>query len=151
MTSNLGSQRLLEGVDADGGLSETAREEAMAALRRHFRPEFLNRVDEVAMFTPLSRREIGAIVRLMLTRLEERLGERHVALEGGRSRRTIAYVSEELRLTGRVLDTDGEPVGDEWVLFLPTGLVPTHVEAEAIKTYETKRRVQAPWLFDVVK
>jgi len=81
MTSNVGSPLLLEGVDADGNLSESARDGVMGELRRSFRPEFLNRVDEIAVFTPLTRSEIKKIVGIQLRRLAGRLAERQIAFE----------------------------------------------------------------------
>jgi ATP-dependent Clp protease ATP-binding subunit ClpB len=81
MTSNLGSQFLLEGVTADGQITEQAREAVMIELRRFFRPEFLNRVDETVLFKPLSLPEIERIVDLMLGDLRKRLADRGLRLE----------------------------------------------------------------------
>ncbi len=58
MTSNLGSQYLLDGIDADGNISPEAEKEVMEDLQGHFRPEFLNRLDEIIMFKPLSKKKI---------------------------------------------------------------------------------------------
>jgi len=80
MTSNIGSQRLLEGI-VGGEISHQAREEVLAELRRTFRPEFLNRVDEIVLFKPLSLSEIEHIVDLMVGDLRKRLEERGVKLE----------------------------------------------------------------------
>jgi ATP-dependent Clp protease ATP-binding subunit ClpB len=80
MTSNIGSQRLLEGI-VGGEISHQAREEILSELRRTFRPEFLNRVDEVVLFKPLSLSEIEQIVDLMVGDLRKRLEERGVKLE----------------------------------------------------------------------
>jgi ATP-dependent Clp protease ATP-binding subunit ClpB len=81
MTSNIGSQYLLDGVTADGQLKPEARDLVMAELRGHFRPEFLNRVDDTVLFTPLNPAEIENIVELMLTDLRKRLAERNITLE----------------------------------------------------------------------
>jgi ATP-dependent Clp protease ATP-binding subunit ClpB len=81
MTSNIGSQYLLDGVTPDGQLKPEARDLVMAELRVHFRPEFLNRVDDTVLFTPLNPSEIENIVELMLTDLRTRLAERNVTLE----------------------------------------------------------------------
>ena len=80
MTSNIGSPVMLEGIDKEGQLSEAAKTAVMEELRRHFRPEFLNRVDETVLFTPLSQSEIGRIVDLQVLRLRKRLEERKVSL-----------------------------------------------------------------------
>ncbi len=81
MTSNIGSQYLLDGVTADGQLKPDARELVMAELRAHFRPEFLNRVDETVLFTPLAPDEIERIVELMVLDLGRRLADRDIVLE----------------------------------------------------------------------
>ena len=80
MTSNIGSMHLLDGIAPDGTLKEGAREQVMEELRGHFRPEFLNRVDETVVFLPLRRDQIGRIVELQLKRLRERLEERKIKL-----------------------------------------------------------------------
>ncbi|GAA4769118.1 ATP-dependent chaperone ClpB [Actinomycetospora chibensis] len=81
MTSNIGSQYLLDGVTPDGQLKPDARELVMGELRAHFRPEFLNRVDETVLFTPLALDEIERIVALMVQDLGRRLADRDVVLE----------------------------------------------------------------------
>jgi ATP-dependent Clp protease ATP-binding subunit ClpB len=81
MTSNIGSPFLLEGVTEDGQISEDVRVRVMAELRDRFRPEFLNRVDDVVLFKPLTRVEIERIVDLQLADLRRRLVERRVELE----------------------------------------------------------------------
>ncbi len=80
MTSNIGSMHMLEGIDEQGVLSEQARGFVMEDLRQHFRPEFLNRVDETVLFTPLSLAQIASIVDLLLERLRTRLEERKIQL-----------------------------------------------------------------------
>ena len=81
MTSNIGSEYLLEGVTPDGEIKPDVRERVFAELRRHFRPEFLNRVDDIVMFKPLTRGEIERIVDLMFDDLRARLAERQMTLE----------------------------------------------------------------------
>ena len=80
MTSNLGSPLLLEGVTPAGEITEAAREAVMIELRRSFRPEFLNRIDEVVLFSPLTVSEIEQIVDLLTADLEKRLGEQGIGL-----------------------------------------------------------------------
>jgi ATP-dependent Clp protease ATP-binding subunit ClpB len=81
MTSNVGSQYLLDGVTPDGELKGEARELVFAELRSRFRPEFLNRVDDIVLFKPLVQQEIERIVDLMLDELRDRLAERRITLE----------------------------------------------------------------------
>jgi ATP-dependent Clp protease ATP-binding subunit ClpB len=81
MTSNVGSQYLLDGVTADGEIKPDARERVMAELRGHFRPEFLNRVDDIVLFTPLVLSQIERIVEIQLQELRNRLVERQIELD----------------------------------------------------------------------
>jgi len=81
MTSNLGSPHLIDGVTADGTLREGAREQVLMELRGAFRPEFLNRVDDVVLFKPLTRKEIERVVDLQVAELRRRLAERELGLE----------------------------------------------------------------------
>ncbi len=81
MTSNVGAQYLLEGITRDGLIKEDARARVTDELRRTFRPEFLNRVDDVVLFKPLQRDEVRRIVRLLASSLEERLKDRNISLE----------------------------------------------------------------------
>lgn len=80
MTSNIGSPRLLEGIDKTGAISENARNSVLAELRERFRPEFLNRVDETVLFKPLTQPEIRAIAQLQIKELQARLAERRITL-----------------------------------------------------------------------
>ncbi|MGX4712146.1 ATP-dependent chaperone ClpB [Rhodococcus ruber] len=80
MTSNIGSQHLLDGVTADGEIKPDARARVLAELRGHFRPEFLNRIDDIVLFTPLTLPQIEHIVELQLTDLRNRLSERQIHL-----------------------------------------------------------------------
>ena len=81
MTSNIGSPLLMEGLDTKGEITEKARKAVMAELRKHFRPEFLNRVDEIVLFKPLTLAEIKKIVDLLLNLLRHRLAERRLTLD----------------------------------------------------------------------
>jgi ATP-dependent Clp protease ATP-binding subunit ClpB len=81
MTSNIGSQYLLEGVTADGQIREEARQSVLHELRVNFRPEFLNRVDDIVLFKPLTRAEIKTIVDLQTADLRKRLAGRRIVLE----------------------------------------------------------------------
>ncbi len=80
MTSNIGSQALLEGI-VGGIISLSAREEVMQALREHFRPEFLNRVDDIVFFKPLSQDEVKEIVKILISHLSDRLADRQIELK----------------------------------------------------------------------
>lgn len=81
MTSNLGSNYLLEGITPQGELQPETREQVLSTLRSHFRPEFLNRVDEIVLFKPLLVEEIKQVIDLLLSRLRSRLAERKIGLE----------------------------------------------------------------------
>jgi ATP-dependent Clp protease ATP-binding subunit ClpB len=81
MTSNIGSEYLLEGVTSGGEIKPDARERVMAAMRTHFRPEFLNRLDDIVLFKPLTQPEIERIVDLMFNDLRARLADRQMTLE----------------------------------------------------------------------
>ncbi|MBQ6670463.1 MAG: AAA family ATPase [Firmicutes bacterium] len=76
LTSNLGSQFLLEGIDSEGNISKTAQDQVNALLRTSFRPEFLNRLDEIVMYKPLTKENISAIADLQLAGLSKRLADR---------------------------------------------------------------------------
>ena len=81
LTSNLGSSAILEGIDAQGGISEEARSRVQAMLRRQFRPEFLNRLDEIVFYKPLTRAEISKIVDLQIDDLQKRLADKQLRVE----------------------------------------------------------------------
>ena len=81
MTSNIGSSYLLEGIDANGEITPEAENAVMADLRAHFRPEFLNRLDETILFKPLTKSDIRSIINLLLKDLNERLSDRELHLE----------------------------------------------------------------------
>ncbi len=81
MTSNIGSPYLLDGIDEKGDIKPEAQEQVMGDLRGHFRPEFLNRLDEIIMFKPLTKNNIGKIVDLMVRELSDRLADQELSLE----------------------------------------------------------------------
>ena len=81
MTSNIGSDYLLEGISGNGDIEESAKDMVMNELRGHFRPEFLNRLDEIIMFKPLSRENIGGIIELLMNELNDRLADKELRVE----------------------------------------------------------------------
>ncbi|MGN0184516.1 MAG: ATP-dependent chaperone ClpB [Aristaeellaceae bacterium] len=81
LTSNLGSSYIQEGIDADGNLSDEARKQVDALLKTQFRPEFLNRLDEIVLYTPLTRSQIVEIMHLMIQNLEKRLADRRLSVK----------------------------------------------------------------------
>ena len=80
MTSNIGSQYLIEGIKPDGELSEEAVKKVQGDLRQHFRPEFLNRVDDIVLFKPLLREQVKGIVSILLADIQERLDEQEIKI-----------------------------------------------------------------------
>lgn len=80
MTSNIGSQDLIEGMGSDGTITEEAREDVSDQLKAHFRPEFLNRVDEIVLFTPLQRDEVKRIIDVSVAETSARLEERNITI-----------------------------------------------------------------------
>lgn len=80
LTSNLGSQLLLEGIDADGEISQQAKDGVSSLLKNSFRPEFLNRLDEIVFYKPLRKEDMGQIIDIMLRHLQERLADRSLKL-----------------------------------------------------------------------
>lgn len=80
MTSNIGSDYLLQGVSEQGEITEEARNAVMTQLRQHFRPEFLNRVDDTVLFHPLQREQLGQIIELQVEELQQRLVERRIQI-----------------------------------------------------------------------
>ena len=81
LTSNLGSQYLLDGIQPDGSISDQAQEAVMMELKSSFRPEFLNRLDEIIMFRPLTKENLNGIIEIMVASLRTRLQERGLGLE----------------------------------------------------------------------
>lgn len=81
MTSNLGASYLLDGIDENGDIKPGVESDVMAELRSNFRPEFLNRLDEIILFKPLSKNNIGGIIHLLMNELNERLADRELRVE----------------------------------------------------------------------
>ena len=81
LTSNIGSTYLLEGIEADGTISEEARNQTMADLRASFRPEFLNRLDEIILFKPLTKENINGIIDILIEELNNRLREKELTVK----------------------------------------------------------------------
>jgi ATP-dependent Clp protease ATP-binding subunit ClpB len=81
LTSNIGSEYLLTGIHEDGTISKAAEEQVNSLLRQHFRPEFLNRLDEVVLYKPLIKKEIFSIIDLLVERLSKRLEEQQLSVE----------------------------------------------------------------------
>ena len=102
LTSNLGSQYLLDGITPDGEISEDARAKVMADLRTSFRPEFLNRLDEIIMFKPLTKENLGGIIENLLAGLRKRLAERSA---GGGLNLEVTDAAKEL-----IIDNGYDPV-----------------------------------------
>ena len=88
MTSNLGSQYMLDGIDEKGNIRPEAEQAVMAELRQNFRPEFLNRLDETILFKPLTKDNIGGIVNLLMVELNKRLEDREIKVELSEAART---------------------------------------------------------------
>ena len=93
LTSNIGSQYLLDGIEEDGSISQDAQESTMADLRASFRPEFLNRLDEIVMFKPLTKNNISGIIDILMADLNKRLEDKelHVRL----SDEAVNYIADE--------------------------------------------------------
>ena len=93
LTSNIGSSYLLEGIEEDGNISKDAQEMAMADLRAGFRPEFLNRLDEIVMFKPLTKNNISGIISILMKELNDRLADKEIKVE--LTDAAISFISEE--------------------------------------------------------
>jgi ATP-dependent Clp protease ATP-binding subunit ClpB len=89
MTSNIGAPMLLDGISVSGTIQEHVRDQVMAELRQHFRPELLNRIDDTVLFKPLAVEEIRRIVDLLLVSLRDRLAERRITIEVSDEARTF--------------------------------------------------------------
>jgi ATP-dependent Clp protease ATP-binding subunit ClpB len=92
MTSNIGSTRLIEGLGSDGTIAPATRDGVMGDLRRAMRPEFLNRIDEIVLFKPLTKPEIRQIVGLQLERLAARLAAQTVTLDA--SEEALTFIAD---------------------------------------------------------
>ena len=89
VASNLGSQELLGGIQPDGSISEDARNGVMAELRASFRPEFLNRLDEIIMFKPLTKENLKGIIDILMRGLKRRLADKTLRLDVTDSAKTL--------------------------------------------------------------
>ncbi len=138
MTSNIGANFLLEGIRPDGQIEEKAEELVMEELRAHFRPEFLNRLDETILFKPLTKENIGGIVELIIADLNRRLEDRDLSLElteeaerfivdnaydpvyGARPLKR--YIQKHVEtLTAKLILSDGAGSGDRVVISVEDG------------------------------
>ena len=81
LTSNLGSEYILNGINADGTIEESAKEQVRALLRRTFRPEFLNRLDEIVFYKPLTKENVTKIIDLQIAKLNDRLADQQIRCE----------------------------------------------------------------------
>ena len=148
MTSNIGANYLLEGIRPDGQIDEKAEELVMNDLRSHFRPEFLNRLDETILFKPLTRENIGGIVELIVADLNRRLADRDLSLElteeaerfivdnaydpvyGARPLKR--YIQKHVEtLTARLILSDGVGSGDTVVISVEDGRLKASVKYTA--------------------
>ena len=133
LTSNIGSQYLLDGIDADGNIMPEAENAVMNDLRAHFRPEFLNRLDETVLFKPLTKSNIGGIVNLLIADVNKRLADRELSIrltdaakqfvvENGYdpvygARPLKRYIQKNVEtLAARLILSDGVRAGDTIVL-----------------------------------
>ena len=78
LTSNLGSEYLLNGINADGTIEDSAKAQVQSLLRRSFRPEFLNRLDEIVFYKPLTKENVTSIIDLQIAKLNQRLAEQQI-------------------------------------------------------------------------
>ncbi len=92
MTSNIGSAYLLEGIDSEGNIKPEAQKAVNEELKVHFRPEFLNRLDEIILFKPLTRKNIGSIINLLVDEINTRLADRELSIE--LTQRAKDFISE---------------------------------------------------------
>lgn len=146
MTSNIGSQYLLDGIDGDGSIKPEADHAVMQDLRAHFRPEFLNRLDEIIMFKPLTRENIGGIIDLLIADVNKRLADKELSIsltEEAKSfiekngydpiygaRPLKRYLQKNVEtLAARLILSDGVGVGDT----IHIGLNDGALEAKAVR------------------
>ena len=140
MTSNLGSDRILDGITETGEISDTARENVHDLLKRSFRPEFLNRMDEIVFYKPLTKENIRDIVDLILADLEKRLTDRRLTLAvtdaakahiadagydpvyGARPLKRYIQTNLETKIARKILRDDPAPETTITVDFDETGL-----------------------------
>ena len=97
MTSNIGSSYMLEGIDDNGNIKQENQDLVMNDLRNHFRPEFLNRLDEIIMFKPLTRDNIGGIVDLVIDSVNERLKDRELQIKLTDAAKLMLQITDMIR------------------------------------------------------
>ncbi|MCQ2526454.1 MAG: ATP-dependent chaperone ClpB [Lachnospiraceae bacterium] len=93
LTSNIGAQYLLEGIDDSGNITDEAEENVMAELKLHFRPEFLNRLDETILFKPLTKDNLAGIISLIVAEINDRLADKRIKIE--LTPQAVNYITEE--------------------------------------------------------
>lgn len=93
LTSNIGAQYLLDGIDDGGNITSEAEEDVMAELRQHFRPEFLNRLDETILFKPLTKDNLAGIIDLIVAEINDRLADKRIKIE--LTPQAVDYITEE--------------------------------------------------------
>ncbi len=147
LTSNIGSQYLLDGIDTEGQITPEAEANVMGDLRAHFRPEFLNRLDETVLFKPLTKDNIGGIVELMVADVNKRLAEKELSVvlsdaakqfvvENGYdpvygARPLKRYLQKHVEtLAAKLILSDGVRTGDEIRIQVSDG----RLTAEAVRT-----------------
>ena len=161
MTSNIGSPMILEGIDERGYFLEGVREGVMAELRRFFRPEFLNRVDETVLFKPLLASQIAKIVDIQLSALRKRLADRKIELELTDQARTYIadaaydpafgarplkrYLQHELE-TPLARDIIGGRIRDGWKVRVDMSLVDSEETDAPLRFGHLKSDGQVEWL-----
>ena len=150
MTSNIGSQYLLEGIDENGNIRPEAADMVMADLRNHFRPEFLNRLDETILFKPLMKSDIAGIIRLLVADVNKRLADKELSirLTDAASRFIVdngydpVYGARPLKrylqknvetLAARLILADGVRAGDCIVIDLEDGKLKAHAESTGLR------------------
>lgn len=138
LTSNIGAQDLLEGIKEDGSISKDAERNVMEQLRAGFRPEFLNRLDEIILFKPLTKENIGGIIDLILADLNRRLSDRELTVELSDEARAYilengyepSYGARPLKrfiqkhvetLSAKLILSDGVTVGDHIRIIVKDG------------------------------
>ena len=150
MTSNIGSQYLLDGIDENGNIRPEAADMVMADLRNHFRPEFLNRLDETILFKPLMKSDIAGIIRLLVADVNKRLADRELSIRltdaasgfivdngydpvyGARPFKRYLQKNVET-LAARLILADGVRAGDCIVIDLEDGKLKAHAESTGLR------------------
>jgi ATP-dependent Clp protease ATP-binding subunit ClpB len=154
LTSNLGSQFLLDGIDANGNISKTAQDQVNALLRQSFRPEFLNRLDEIVMYKPLTKDDVTKIADLQLAGLDKRLADKGLGvivtqeakqfiidssydpLFGARPMKRFIQDNVETLIARTMLEHDDLDMGDCLRICMKDGDLAVEIEKAAIKPDE---------------